>query len=133
MSVLLDFVLVFVGGGIGSSLRYGMMFIPYQKEDLYGFSLITFLINLIGSFIIGFVAEISSEKLIGNHFTTFLKIGILGGFTTFSSFSLDNLEMIEKGHYVHDPLGLRLLDGDLPRSVDGQGHIQESQLANGLL
>lgn len=100
MSVLLDFVLVFVGGGIGSSLRYGMMFIPYQKEDLYGFSLITFLINLIGSFIIGFVAEISSEKLIGNHFTTFLKIGILGGFTTFSSFSLDNLEMIEKGHYV---------------------------------
>ncbi len=100
MGVLLDFVLVFVGGGIGASLRYGMMFIPYEKEDLYGFSLITFLINLMGSFIIGFVAEASSEKIISNHFITFLKIGVLGGFTTFSSFSLDNLEMLEKGRYV---------------------------------
>ncbi len=96
----MDFVLVIVGGGIGTGLRYGMMFIPYKGEALFGYPLITFIINFIGSFAIGFVSQISSSKVIGKKATDFIKVGILGGFTTFSSFSLDNLQLIEKGEYL---------------------------------
>ena len=100
MDALLDCVLVIVGGGIGTGLRYGMMFIPYKGEALFGYPLITFIINFIGSFAIGFVSQISSSKVIGKKATDFIKVGILGGFTTFSSFSLDNLQLIEKGEYL---------------------------------
>jgi CrcB protein len=108
--------LVMVGGGIGTGLRHGM---NIGAARLLGteFPWGTFAINIIGSFLIGVVAawfafrnDAASQSL-----RLFLTTGILGGFTTFSAFSLDFALLFERGEimaavwYVVGSVGLSLL------------------------
>jgi fluoride exporter len=86
---------VLVGGGIGSVLRFVLTFAISQRLGP-GFPWWTFIINVTGSFVIGIVAEavqtraFSSAPLV----RVFLMTGVLGGYTTFSSFSYETLALI---------------------------------------
>ncbi len=90
--------LIFVGGGIGAALRHG---VNVLSASLFGaaFPWGTFFVNVVGSLLIGifagyfaFRSEAASQGL-----RLFLTTGILGGFTTFSAFSLDFAMLAERG------------------------------------
>lgn len=85
-----------LGGALGSMLRYAGVLLIGPRA----FPLAIFLINVIGSFIIGLVMALSikNETFSGN-WKLFLATGICGGFTTFSTFSLDNLLLFEARKY----------------------------------
>lgn len=91
-----DLLIVGIGGGIGSIARLLSQRGVQRMIDL-SFPLGTFLINVIGSFIIGVVYALSER---GNFLTPeirlFLTVGFCGGFTTFSTFSYDNYNMISE-------------------------------------
>jgi len=91
------YLIVFLGGGIGAALRHG---INVAMTRLLGtaFPYSTFFINVTGSFIMGLVAAYFAFK--GDapqHLRLFLTTGILGGYTTFSAFSLDAALLYERG------------------------------------
>jgi CrcB protein len=91
-----NFLLVGIGGAIGSMLRYGSAILIGSKT----FPLATLLINIAGSFIIGIVIGLSlRNESFSNNWKTFLATGICGGFTTFSAFSLENMQLLESGKY----------------------------------
>ncbi len=100
MTVLIDILCVFVGGGLGALARYGVTLIPFHSESLGGFPLLTFLINFVGSFLIGLLDSLIGEKVLKERWTTFGKIGLMGGFTTFSSFSLDAMKLFENKRFL---------------------------------
>lgn len=79
----MNLLFVAVGGGLGSVLRYGF-------QAALGGSNGTLAVNLIGSFVIGFVAERYTDS---QALRSFLITGILGGFTTFSAFSFEVTRM----------------------------------------
>jgi CrcB protein len=91
--MLKNILLVGLGGAAGSMLRYA--FAVWFKHA--SFPLATFLVNIIGSFIIG---AVFAYALRNEHFATnwrlFLAAGICGGFTTFSAFSLESLALLQQ-------------------------------------
>jgi CrcB protein len=86
---------VLVGGGIGSVIRYVLTFAIAQRLGP-GFPWWTFVINVTGSFVIGVVAEITQTRVFAGTplLRVFLMTGVLGGYTTFSTFSYDTLTLI---------------------------------------
>lgn len=100
IEVLINVGLVMLGGALGSTARYLFSLIPYKPESLGGFPLLTFIINLVGSFFIGVVAQACSARVLSNNWTTFLRVGIIGGFTTFSGFSIEDVTLWQQGKYV---------------------------------
>jgi len=89
-------LIVFLGGGLGSIFRY---FINLLIKDPEGhFPVNTFLINMIGSFLIGIIfGYLNENNYINNNVILFLVIGFCGGLTTFSSFTYDSYELISFG------------------------------------
>ena len=78
-----------IGGSIGAILRYG--FIVFAKRFTTStFPFYTILINILGSFLFGYFIQQTSS------FIDFICVGILGGFTTFSSFIMESIELLEK-------------------------------------
>jgi CrcB protein len=95
MPILLQ---VALGGAIGASLRYlsGTMILRTMGGDFpYG----TMFVNILGAFLMGFLAIYLLERMDGR-FAPLLMTGVLGGFTTFSAYSLDALYLLERGRYV---------------------------------
>jgi len=91
-----QFLLVFLGGGIGSGLRYllSKTLNPYTSNFFLG----TFGVNIIGCLIIGIILGISAKSTaLSNNTVLFITIGFCGGFTTFSSFALENYGMLREG------------------------------------
>ncbi len=87
---------ILAGGGIGSVLRYTVTILVTQRVGA-GFAwLPTLLINVIGSLVIGAVFEMSQTRAFGISplMRIFLMTGVLGGFTTFSTFSLDSVTLV---------------------------------------
>ena len=82
---------VAIGGAIGSVARLGM----YRALPAQGFPLATFAVNVGGSLAMGLLAALLAQR--GGAWAPFLLTGILGGFTTFSAFSLDALTLWERG------------------------------------
>ncbi|MET3614371.1 CrcB protein [Rhizobium aquaticum] len=93
----MNYLIVFIGAGIGGMLRQGVN-VTALKWAGNGFPWGTLFINILGSFVMGLVAEYWALKS-GLPQTTrlFLTTGILGGFTTFSAFSLDTALLYERG------------------------------------
>ena len=90
---------VAMGGALGSLLRY-FVASAIQSPASAGFPWGIFLVNVTGGFAMGVIVELSALKL---HLTpelrAFLTVGILGGYTTFSTFSLDSALLIQRGAY----------------------------------
>ena len=86
---------VVAGGGIGSLIRYLVTFGIMQRLGP-GFPWWTFIINVTGSFVIGIVFEITQTRAFPGAplLRVFLMTGVLGGYTTFSTFSLETLQQI---------------------------------------
>ena len=95
--MLRNFLLVALGGGIGSMLRYGTSLMINAKY----FPWATLAVNIIGSFLIGLILALSiKEESILYNWKLFLATGVCGGFTTFSAFSLENMELLQNGKYL---------------------------------
>ena len=95
--MLKNILLVFLGGGLGSSLRYVIgRYLNSGSMIPYG----TFLVNVLGSLIIGIILgwAIKNESM-NNPVNLLLGIGFCGGFTTFSSFSFENYSLLKTGDY----------------------------------
>lgn len=91
MSVLM----VALGGAVGAVLRYLLGLIPVK--EITSFPFITLSINVLGALLIGGIAAYSSRHSVNDSLMLFLKIGICGGFTTFSTFSLEAAQLIKSG------------------------------------
>jgi CrcB protein len=93
----MGYLVVFLGGGIGATLRHGIN-IAVARTLGTAFPYGTLLINISGSFIMGVVAAYFAFKGdASQHWRLFLTTGILGGYTTFSAFSLDAALLYERG------------------------------------
>src|SRR4051795_4193610 len=93
------YLIVFMGAGIGGALRHGVN-VGAAKLFGYGFPLGTLIVNVSGSFLIGlFAGYFAFRPGIGQHMRLFLTTGLLGGFTTFSAFSLDTALLVERHAY----------------------------------
>ena len=91
---------VALGGALGSLLRY-FVASAIQSPASAGFPWGIFIVNVTGGFVMGLIVELSALKLqIGPELRAFLTIGVLGGYTTFSTFSLDSALLIERGTYM---------------------------------
>ena len=91
-----SFILVFIGGGFGSGLRYliSNAISQYSKALPYG----TFTVNILGCLLIGIILGYAQkENALSSNQTLLLATGFCGGFTTFSAFANENLELIKNG------------------------------------
>lgn len=96
---MLRTLIVAVGGGIGAVARYLVGGLVYRVLP-ETFPWATFLINVSGCLAIGFLAVLADERLaLGPAARLFLMVGILGGYTTFSSFGLETLNLAREGGY----------------------------------
>ncbi len=100
-NVVAGFAIVFLGGGLGAAIRHGL--------NLAGLRLLgpdfphaTMFINITGSLIMGLAAAFFAFKGdASQHWRLFLTTGVLGGYTTFSAFSLDAALLYERGQLGH--------------------------------
>lgn len=91
-----NLLLAGIGGALGSMLR----FLSYQLIRINHTFIITLGINIIGSFIIGLVIGYGIKHLeFESNWRVFLATGVCGGFTTFSAFSLENIQLIQQGKF----------------------------------
>lgn len=92
------YLAIAIGGAIGATLRHG---INESLLHLCGraFPFGTLLVNILGSFVIGLLyALVLSGHLAANPWRIFIGVGILGALTTFSTFSLDTVLLLQQGH-----------------------------------
>jgi len=94
--MLQNFLWVALGGALGSCGRYGVSICLNSKS--LGFPYATFTVNLIGSLILGILLAVSvwdGDKSLG--FKLFLTTGLMGGFTTYSTFSFETMDLLRQG------------------------------------
>jgi len=93
----MGFLIVFIGGGIGAAVRHGVN-LAAGRWFGFGFPYGTLFINVVGSLAMGLIAEYFALKAgLPQSWRLFLTTGILGGFTTFSAFSLETALLYERG------------------------------------
>jgi len=93
----MGYLIVFIGGGLGAALRHGVN-LSAARVFGTGFPYGTLTVNIVGSLIMGALAAWFAFKGDATqHWRLFLATGVLGGFTTFSAFSLDVAVLYERG------------------------------------
>lgn len=97
-------LLVGTGGALGAMGRYGLSLLPWRGE----FPLLTLLTNLLGAVLIGFIAGLAGRGRLNPSAALFWKTGVCGGFTTFSAFSLEAVQLFEKGRHLAGSLYILL-------------------------
>lgn len=94
--MLTEVLLVGLGGFIGSVLRYEVSLIPIYESSVFPTN--TLIVNVIGAFLIGLITTyISKNVTFDENLVLFLKVGICGGFTTFSTFAIETGTLIKDG------------------------------------
>jgi CrcB protein len=96
---MMGYVVVFLGAGVGGALRHGMNIWVARFLGTH-FPWHTFSINILGSLMMGLVAGWFIEHHDEGHLRLFLTTGVLGGFTTFSAFSLDAVLLWERHEHL---------------------------------
>jgi CrcB protein len=103
-----ELAVVFLGGGAGSALRYwltGSVYRFLQPTFPYG----TLVVNVSGCFLIGFLMALFEERFVVQPLLRlFLTLGVLGGFTTFSTFSFETIELLREGSTISGLLNILL-------------------------
>jgi CrcB protein len=93
----MGYAIVFLGGGIGAALRHGVN-LGAARWLGTGFPFATLFVNVTGSFLMGAIAGyLAFAGDVSQHWRLFLTTGVLGGYTTFSAFSLDAALLYERG------------------------------------
>ena len=93
----MNFMFVALGGALGAMARYAISIIPVKTE----FPILTLITNIIGAVLIGFVVGVTSEyEGISKNTVLFWKTGVCGGFTTFSTFSLEAFDLFDSKQYI---------------------------------
>ena len=93
----MNFVYVALGGALGAVARYAISLIPVKSQ----FPVLTLITNILGAILIGFIVGITDKK--GDtspNAVLFWKTGVCGGFTTFSTFSLEAYKLFENKAYA---------------------------------
>ena len=94
---MLNILAVGAGGFIGATCRYLIGLIPVNETLV--FPIKTFMINVVGCIVIGLIAAATSKSTSWNpQVVLFLKVGLCGGFTTFSTFALETTDLLKNGH-----------------------------------
>jgi CrcB protein len=96
-----------IGGFAGAVLRYGLSGVVHRQFPLTSFPLGTLAVNLIGCLMIGYLAGLAdSRQLFGPSVRAFTFIGVLGGFTTFSTFGYETVAMARDGDALRAALNV---------------------------
>ena len=90
-------LLVGLGGAFGAIARYAIGLLPVKST----FPVLTLLINFIGAVLIGFIAGVQQNKQISENWSLFWRMGVCGGFTTFSTFSIETLTLFQSERYIY--------------------------------
>ncbi len=93
-------ITVFLGGGLGSLMRYGVQAAMHGRISPFLFPWATLSVNILGSFLIGMFYVLSARFNLSDETRLFLTTGLCGGFTTFSTFSQESLTLLRQGHYA---------------------------------
>ncbi|RPI04825.1 MAG: fluoride efflux transporter CrcB [Ignavibacteriae bacterium] len=101
-----NYILVFLGGGLGASARYYLSGTVYRflpSDFPYG----NLIVNITGCFTIGLLMTMMEERFLSDpSLRVFLTIGILGGFTTFSSFSYETVALLRDAEFLRASLNI---------------------------
>ncbi|MBQ8104602.1 MAG: fluoride efflux transporter CrcB [Afipia sp.] len=112
----MNYLLVFVGGGLGASLRHAIN-VGCARACGFNFPYGTFVINITGSLVMGLIAGYLAFKGEASQpWRLFVMTGVLGGYTTFSAFSLDAVTLYERGEMG---LALFYVVGSVALSIAG--------------
>ena len=95
---MLNVLLVALGGGLGAAGRFGVSLAVPTRADVWPWA--TFGINVAGSLAIGVLAGWLARHPEAEPWRLFIGVGVLGGFTTFSAYSLETMRMIERNDWV---------------------------------
>ena len=99
---------MFLGGGLGATLRYGMSGMVHRimgSDFPYG----TLVVNILGCLLIGALMSVTEDRiLLHPRMRLFLAIGLLGGFTTFSTFSYETVALLRSGAFLYGMLNVLL-------------------------
>ena len=91
-----NLILVLLGGAVGAAGRYGLgTFVQYRTDSIFPWG--TLSVNAIGSLLIGILWYILEQSDASTGLRVFLIVGVLGGFTTFSAFSMETFNLIRDG------------------------------------
>jgi fluoride exporter len=93
---LIEFALLAVGAVLGAYLRYRMVESP---ASIYGLPLNVLIVNIVGSFILGFFAVMSPALNLDPKYTFFVGVGFCGSLTTMSSFALETTNLFDGSRY----------------------------------
>jgi CrcB protein len=107
---MFSYILVMLGGALGTGARFWMSGFIAERAGEF-FPLGTLVVNVSGSFVIGFFAAFTGPEgpvLVSPRFRLFFMIGVCGGYTTFSSFSLQTLDFVRDGDWVKALLNMVL-------------------------
>ena len=101
---MINLLIVAAGGALGAAGRYAVGLLPVKTD----FPLLTLLVNAAGAVIIGFLAGLFARGGLTDRRLLFWKTGVCGGFTTFSAFSLEAVQLFEKGRHLAGSLYILL-------------------------
>lgn len=94
----MNFIVVFLGAGIGGMMRHSINLLMARVVEGSGFPFATLSVNIVGSLLMGFFVQYFLLRAgLPTGWRLFVVTGILGGFTTFSAFSLETVYLMERG------------------------------------
>ena len=96
----MKYVYIFIGAGVGAIARYSLAgLVGMYTKSLFPYG--TMVVNIVGSFLIGFLWSIFKTTTLSIEMRSMIFVGMLGGFTTFSSFMFESANLLKDGEYLY--------------------------------